>query len=228
MSRFSPATNCSQLRSLETNVYAHRTRTYRQSRQLDALERSGGTACQRCLERARPDEGQTARCRLGDARRARHRLGSPDEGFIPRELPACITSALRSLGYRTTLHLVPIANMTAEIWRRIQIATDGDWLPDYPTPSSYLPGFFGCRGALGHGTVCDPKLDRQMRQASDLQLRDPSRATALWARIDRELTDRAYWVPTVSLGAAELVSKRLRNYQFNPFGDFIADQAWLR
>jgi YVTN family beta-propeller protein len=154
--------------------------------------------------------------------------GSPDEGFIPRELPAYIASVLRSLGYRTTLHLVPLASMTSEIWRRIQIAADGDWLPDYPTPSSYLPGFFGCHGALGNGAVCDPKLDRQMRQASDVQLRDPRRAAALWTRIDQELTDRAYWVPTVSLGAAELVSRRLGNYQFNPFGDFIADQAWLR
>jgi YVTN family beta-propeller protein len=154
--------------------------------------------------------------------------GSPDEGFIPRGVPAYIASVLRSLGYRTTLHLVPIASMTPEIWRRIQISTDGDWLPDYPTPSSYLPGFFSCQGALGNGVVCDPRLDRQMQQASDMQTRDPRRATALWTRIDNELTDRAYWVPTVNLGAAELVSKRLRNFQFNPFGDFIADQAWLR
>ena len=39
---------------------------------------------------------------------------------------------------------------------------------------------------------------------------------------------QAYWVPTVNPQEPELVSKRLRNYQFNPVWGFIADQAWLR
>jgi hypothetical protein len=105
--------------------------------------------------------------------------------------------------------------------RRIQLSVDGDWLPDYPAPSSYLPSFFGCHG--GHNRkhyVCDPELDRQMQQASAVELQDPTRAAALWTKVDHELVDRAFWVPTVNVRNVEFVSTRLRNYQFNETGPF--------
>jgi ABC-type oligopeptide transport system substrate-binding subunit len=102
---------------------------------------------------------------------------------------------------------------------------DGDWLPDYPTPSSYLPQFFGCDGGLSNGYVCDPELDREMQAVSAL---DPRGAAARWARIDRRIVDQAYWVPTVQPDEAELVSSRLQNYQLSPVWDFIADQAWVQ
>jgi len=92
-----------------------------------------------------------------------------------------------------------------------------------------LPSFFACHG--GHNRkkyVCDPTLDRQMQRASTETLESPARANALWERIDRTLVDRAFWVPTVSVRTTELVSGRLRNYEFNPIGGFIADQAWVR
>ncbi len=155
--------------------------------------------------------------------------GSTDEGFIPPGLAAYVASVLRSLGYEATSHTVPIASIRPATWSSMQVnAAGGDWLPDYPSPSAYLPEFFGCRGSLGNGTVCNHDLDRQMHAARLLQIRDPATAATLWARIDRKLVDEAYWVPLVNLGTAELVSARLRNYQFNPFGDFIADQASVR
>jgi len=111
---------------------------------------------------------------------------------------------------------------------RIQLSVDGDWAPDYPAPSAYLPGFFGCHGGFSNGYVCDPVLDRRMRRATALQLRDPRRAAALWSRIDHEIADRAYWLPTVSLRAPEIISRRVRNYEHNPLWGFIASQVWLR
>ena len=54
------------------------------------------------------------------------------------------------------------------------------------------------------------------------------RAARLWAEIDHELVDRAYWVPTVNVGIAELVSGRLGNYQYHPVWGFMAAQAWVR
>jgi YVTN family beta-propeller protein len=155
--------------------------------------------------------------------------GSTKSGFIPRGLAAYVASVLRTLGYKTTVRLAPLGSIPPSTWRNMQVnAAGGDWVPDYPSPSSYLPGFFGCQGSLGNGDVCDPHLDDRMDAASLLQISHPAGAAALWARIDRELVDRAYWVPTVSLGTAELVSTRLRNYQSSPVGDFIADQAWVK
>lgn len=154
--------------------------------------------------------------------------GTTDSIAVPRELPAYFAHVLRSLGYRTRLHLVPSSELTAAFRRRIQISIDGDWAPDYPAPSAYLPGFFGCDGGFSNGYVCNPALDREMRLATALQLKDPRRAARLWSRVDHEIADGGYWVPTVSLRSPEIVSKRLRNYQFSPVWGFIGAQAWVR
>ncbi|HEY1357506.1 MAG TPA: BTAD domain-containing putative transcriptional regulator [Thermoleophilaceae bacterium] len=153
----------------------------------------------------------------------------PNDGLgTPRRLPPYFARVLRSLGYRTKLHMIHAADFTPRLRRRIQLSVDGDWLPDYPAPSSLLPPFFGCNGGLSNGYVCDPGLDRRMQQASSLELRSPPAGAKAWARVDREIVRDAYWVPTVRPQAPELVSKRLRNYQSNPIWGFIADQAWLR
>ena len=143
-------------------------------------------------------------------------------------LPAYVASVLRSLGYRARLHLVPHEQITESRRKTIQLSVDGDWQPDYPAPSAYLPQFFGCDGGYSNGYVCVPALDRQMRRAADLQLRDPRAAAALWAGVDRTITDRALWVPTVQLNDQDFVSARLRNYQAHPVWGFMADQVWLR
>jgi YVTN family beta-propeller protein len=153
--------------------------------------------------------------------------GTTDSIAVPRELPAYFARVLRSLGYRARLHLVPSPQLST-LDRRIQLSVAGDWQADYPAPSSYLPGFFGCLGGFSSGYVCDPELERAMRRATALQLRDPNRAAALWTRVDHEVADRAYWVPMVSLRSPQVVSKRVRNFQYSPVWGFIASQVWLR
>jgi len=154
--------------------------------------------------------------------------GVSDEIAVPRQVPAYFASVLRSLGYVTRLHLVPSAAISERKRRSFQISVDGDWLADYPSPSSYLPQFFSCGGGYSNGYVCDRKLDREMRRATALDVAHPARAEVAWARVDRRITDRALWVPTVTLKAPEFVSARLRDYQFHPVWGFIADQAWVK
>jgi peptide/nickel transport system substrate-binding protein len=153
--------------------------------------------------------------------------GSSDSVGVPRQVPRHIAEVLRSLGYRVQLHLVPFATLTHSKRRGLLLSTDGDWLPDYPAPSAYLPQFFGCRGGNSNGYFCDPDLDRRMREATRLQLTDPEQAATLWAAINRQLVDQAAWVPTVNVQFVEVVSRRVRNYQFNPVGGFIPQAAWL-
>ncbi|HEY1001151.1 MAG TPA: hypothetical protein VGD83_16055 [Streptosporangiaceae bacterium] len=66
-------------------------------------------------------------------------------------------------------------------------------------PSPYLFQFFGC-GGTSNGYFCDPALDRAMQRASQLEFTDPARSAAAWAAVDRDLTNAAAWVPTVSPG----------------------------
>ena len=154
-------------------------------------------------------------------------LGSTDEGYIPPELPSYVASVLRALGYRTTLHLAPNASVPGAMLARFPINTHGDWLADYPDPSSYIPSFLTCNGAQNHHLFCNPTIDRQVRRAESLELTAPEAADALWTSIDRTLTDQAAWVPTVTPRVVDLVSKRLGNYQFNPLWGFLADQSWV-
>ena len=154
--------------------------------------------------------------------------GEANDAYIPRSVPVYVAHVLRSLGYRTHLHLAPIASITQAMRRRHQLSADGDWLADYPDPSSYIPQFFACGGGNGNGYYCDPQLDRKMREASLLDPHNPAKATAVWTAIDHQLTDDAAWVPTVNVRDVELVSRRLHNYQYNPIWGFLADQAWLQ
>jgi peptide/nickel transport system substrate-binding protein len=154
--------------------------------------------------------------------------GATDEFVIPRRETPYVASVLRSLGYRVRVHLTRIGSITTAMRRRHQISTDGDWLPAYPAPSSYMLPFFSCGGGLSNGYVCNPALDAEMARALSFQLSNRRMVSALWTRVDREITDQAYWVPTVTDRLIDLVSKRIRNYQFNPVWGFIADQVWLR
>ncbi len=81
-------------------------------------------------------------------------LGSADEGYVPPGVAPYVARVLRSLGYRTTLHVVPFDSITPARAARFHLHTNGDWLADYPSPSSYLPPFFSCDGGQNHGFVC--------------------------------------------------------------------------
>lgn len=127
-----------------------------------------------------------------------------------------------------TVRLRPFQDITDAMRSHFQMSTDGDWLVDYPDPSSYLPQFFACGGGNSNGYVCDPPLDREMRRAGGLEQQAPAAADALWAHVGRSLTDQADWVPTVNNRNIDLVSQRLGNYEFNPVWGFLPDQTWVR
>jgi peptide/nickel transport system substrate-binding protein len=154
-------------------------------------------------------------------------IGIADNGFIPPATTRYIAGVLRSLGYRVRARQIPFAAITQAMWDRIRISVSGNWIPTYPDPSSYVPSFFSCGGANGSGYYCNPAIDREMRHAELLEPTDPSRASALWQTVDRQLTNNAVRIPTVDNREVEITSRRLRNYEYNPVWGFLADQAWL-
>jgi ABC-type transport system substrate-binding protein len=50
----------------------------------------------------------------------------------------------------------------------------------------------------------------------------------MWTRIDRELTDRAPWVPFANGVIVSVRSKRVGNYQYNPQWLTLFDQLWVK
>jgi peptide/nickel transport system substrate-binding protein len=154
--------------------------------------------------------------------------GIPDEGYVPPTTTAYVAGVLRTLGYRVRIRLVPLATVTQAMRTHFQLSTDGDWVAPYPDASSYIPQYFSCGGGNSNGFYCNPRLDRQMQQATQLELSNPPRSRALWESIDRQLTDNAVWVPTETPRQIDLTSNRLHNYQYNPVWGFLADQSWLQ
>jgi peptide/nickel transport system substrate-binding protein len=89
--------------------------------------------------------------------------GASDEFVVPARMGYYAGAVLRSLRYRVRVHIRRLGQITDAMRPRFQLSTEGDWLPDYPAPSSYLPSFFGCGGGHSNEYVCNPRLDAEMR-----------------------------------------------------------------
>ena len=113
---------------------------------------------------------------------------------------------------------------------RAQVISGG-WNAGYPAAAELItqaPQLPWPARRAERGQVCDPAVDRRIARAQSLQIADPRRADALWAKIDRELVDRAVTVSLVTPNATDFVSKRVGNYQFHPLWGLLIDQLWVR
>jgi YVTN family beta-propeller protein len=142
-----------------------------------------------------------------------------------------LVQTLRRLGYRTSLRRVPVSSYfggdTLEAGvGRFEAAVAG-WLTDYPAPSDFMIGNLACSG-VNAGYFCNPALDRKIHETAELQIRDPKAANEAWARLDREVIDRAIIVPVITPKAADFVSERVGNYQRHPVFGMLISQVWVR
>jgi peptide/nickel transport system substrate-binding protein len=108
-----------------------------------------------------------------------------------------------------------------------QVSTNGDWLTDYPDPSSIFPR---SSPATATATTTCSAIPRSVRCDTPNRSSSARRAPqpALWTAIDRAITNQAGWVPTVTPRIVDLVSARVGNYEFNPVWAFLLDQSWVR
>ncbi len=150
-----------------------------------------------------------------------------DESRFQKQLVHYVAGVLRTLGYRARVRVLSRATDSAEQQQTIHLIPT-TWYADYPAPADFLQVGFACRGGQSQGGFCDPRVDRLMRRASDLELTDAQRAAAAWAVIDRSVVDAAVAVPLINPDALEFVSSRVRNYQYNPVWGLLAAQVWLR
>jgi peptide/nickel transport system substrate-binding protein len=66
-----------------------------------------------------------------------------------------------------------------------------------------------------------------MARAGAVQLSDPAASAPLWAKVDQEATLDAPWLPLLTQGGVDFVSKRVGNYQHNPLYQILLDQLWV-
>jgi peptide/nickel transport system substrate-binding protein len=152
---------------------------------------------------------------------------------------AYIVSVLRSIGYKARLSLIP---HTGGTWRPNRQAGVSGWGADYPSANAVLTTYFTCRSYapvppnanFNVAAFCDRGIDAMIARARRLQVSDPASASQLWAKVDREITDRAPWV-TMETGAnPDFVSRRSGNYTYcflsGATGSSSAclDRLWVR
>jgi YVTN family beta-propeller protein len=102
------------------------------------------------------------------------------------------------------------------------------WAADYPGASNFIQPLFSCRGDFNIGHFCDLALDRRIGRALQLQQTDIAGANRLWAHLDRVITNKGAWVPLYNVYGADLVSRRVGNYQYNPWYGALLSQLWVR
>jgi peptide/nickel transport system substrate-binding protein len=110
-----------------------------------------------------------------------------------------------------------------------------DWFQDYPAASDFINVLLGCRSIhLGSnsspnmGQFCEKPVEANIQRALTLGIEDQAAANQLWAKIDRQVTDRAPWVSLVNTKQVDFVSKRVKGFIFNPQWYFLLDQASVK
>jgi peptide/nickel transport system substrate-binding protein len=144
--------------------------------------------------------------------------------------PICTTvmrytaRVLRELGYRAQAHIVPQGSYSKTHWRAVQMACIG--MEDFQ-PVDFFANF-DCSSSGDNGWFCDPRLDADVRRARMLEATDPRAANALLTTLDRQVTDRAIFLPIVNQHFYDFVSARVKNYVGDPQFGLLVDRASLR
>ncbi len=137
-----------------------------------------------------------------------------------------VAVALRRLGYRVSLRTYPdfgpYFGAYGSVADSAEVAFNG-WIQDYPAPSNFIRGLFACNPYF-----CDRAFETETRRLLALQDREPKAAIEQWARLERELVERAIAIPLVNPKDVVFVSKRVGNFQRHPVLGTLISQLWVR
>jgi DNA-binding SARP family transcriptional activator/ABC-type transport system substrate-binding protein len=131
---------------------------------------------------------------------------------------------LRELGYRAQAHFVPRDSLPKVHWKAVQL---GCFSGEDFQPADFF-GIFGCSTPADNGWFCDRRFDADVQRARTLEGTDPRAAEALLTKLDREVTDRAIFLPVVNQHFYDFVSARVQHYVADPQFGLYVDQASLR
>ncbi len=85
-----------------------------------------------------------------------------------------------------------------------------------------------CGSQINPTRFCDRHIDDEAAHALRVSATDPEAAARIWARLDRQLVDRAPWVPLFNPKTPYFVSERVGNWQYHPYSGVMLDQLWVR
>ncbi len=167
---------------------------------------------------------------LPTARRLVAASGTQGEQVVLWTIPdfaaeaSIVVEALEELGYRASLHAVPVDEyFDVGIPPTVQAGMYG-WFGSQRASDAFETLTCGFDPNPAH--FCDPKLDREIAQLVRTEPTDPGGTLALAASIDRALTSSAPWVPLLNPESVAVASPRVGNYQAQSEG-VLLDQLWV-
>jgi DNA-binding SARP family transcriptional activator/ABC-type transport system substrate-binding protein len=149
--------------------------------------------------------------------------GSAGGGPICTTVMRYTARVLRGLGYRAQAHTVPPDKVHKFNWSAAQIGCIAAFDPE---PADFFT-IFRCGSVSNNKWFCDPRLDADVQRARALERTDARAANALLTKLDREVTDRAIFLPLVNPHFYDFVSARVKNPPEDPLFGLIVDQAAL-
>ena len=110
-----------------------------------------------------------------------------------------------------------------------------DWFQDYPAASDFLNILLGCgsihpnsNSSPNIAEFCNKGIQANMDKAGKLGITDPTASNELWAQVDHDVTDQAPWVSMFNPKYIDVLSDRVKGYQFSPQWYFLLDQASVK
>jgi peptide/nickel transport system substrate-binding protein len=110
-----------------------------------------------------------------------------------------------------------------------------DWFADYPAASDFLNILLGCgsfhpnsNSSPNIAEFCNKGIQAKMDQAAVTGTKNIQAANNTWAQVDKETTDQAPWVAMFNPKLIDLVSKRVKGFQWSPQWYFLLDQASVK
>ncbi|HEY4162171.1 MAG TPA: ABC transporter substrate-binding protein [Dongiaceae bacterium] len=156
---------------------------------------------------------------------------------IDRSIGTYLQSVLRDLGFKASVKPISANIQFTYIQNtnnKVQMSVS-QWYQDYPAASDFLNVLFGCDSfhpgsdsSVNISGFCDKEIDAKMKDAMATSITDPKKAEAMWAEIDKAVTDK---VPAVFLFTpkhVDFVSKRLGNFLFNPQYYWMTHLSWVQ
>jgi hypothetical protein len=156
-------------------------------------------------------KGGAARRGFGNVGRARVSVWARSDEAFHASVMRYVAEVLRRLGYRPHVRVVPRGAYNEALQTGRVPLKPVTWYGGDLGASDFLRTWFACDGGETGGRFCDPRLERLMGRAAELEATDARGAAIVWADVDRRVADAAAAVPLVT--PVEFVSARVRNYQ---------------
>ncbi len=153
---------------------------------------------------------------------------------VDKGLGLYFVGLLNSLGYKATLQALSpdIQYPYAQNSKNNPQFAFSSWYQDYPAASDFLNILLGCgsfhpnsNSSPNIAEFCNKGIQAQMDHAGEVGITDPTASNKIWAEVDKKVTDQAPWVSMFNPKYIDVLSDRVKGYQFSPQWYFLLGQA---